>query len=128
MIGMIGVSGFRKASLLALAMLAGCASSPESPFEEHARGVQEIYLSVENHDFPDAVLYSITQSGRRRLGMVTGKGEGEFTLSWTLMTDLSIEIHQVAGSTFTTRRITVSPGDQVLLLIERPLSRSTIQR
>ncbi len=119
----------RLAVLLAAAAVTGCAGfrTAPNPFEEPASAQRTVTIEVENHNFNDATLRAIARM-ERRLGVVTGNGRETFTIPWTTVDDLQIRIDLLAGSRFTTNRVTVSPGESVFLTIQNPLYRSLLRR
>ena len=93
----------------------GCSVSRESPFvsQDDAR----INIEVTNFAFEDATLYAFWPGKRVRLGIVTGTRTGEFMFPWDSSDMLRIEIDLLASDRCTTRPISVSPGDVILLEI-----------
>ncbi len=121
----------RRALLSAMGLvLFGCASAdPPNPFrDEVSARDRTIEVFVENQDFNDATLHVIADGTRSRLGTVSGKQEERFTVPWAFVRDLSIQISLLASNEFTTPRLSVNPGEQVKLVIQRPLSRSYLIR
>jgi len=119
------------ATLVALTLAAGCASdpTPPNPFRgEVPQSERTIQVFVENLDFNDATLHAVADGGRIRMGTVNGKQHSTFTVTWPYVRDLSVHISQLAGDDFTTRRLTVSPGETVRLFIQRPVQRSYLIR
>lgn len=118
-------------SLLVVALLAvsGCLGHRRAPnpFEEESAAARSLQIEVENHGFNEATLRSVARL-ERRLGVVSGNGTRTFTIAWTTVDDLQIRIDILAGSRFTTNRVTVSPGDKVRLIIREPLYRSLLTR
>ncbi len=114
----------------ACAVLVGCSSTsrPPSPFDAGSANAGRIQLQVDNMDFNDATLHAITDGGRERLGTVSGKGQGNFTIDWPFTRDLRIEINLLASDRYTTPRLTVNPGERVRLRIQTPLNRSFLIR
>ena len=94
----------------------GCSVAQGSPFvsQEDAR----INIEVTNFAFEDATLYAAWSGGRRRLGIVTGTQTAEFMIPWDRSEVLRIEIDLLAYGRCTTRPISVSPGDVILLEIQ----------
>ena len=98
--------------LLAALALPGCASRrPATGLFGEPEGKQTLTISVNNNNFNDAGVYLISDGGRRRLGSVTGKGSGTYTVTWTNSRVIQLEVDFIAGSTCTTRPIQVAPGD-----------------
>ncbi len=120
----------RWVAVASMCLALGCASTdPPNPFRgEVSTRDQTIEIFVENLDFNDATLHVLADGARQRLGTVAGKGEQRFTVSWTFVRDLSIQISLLAANEFTTPRLSVNPGEQVRLVIQRPLNRSYLIR
>lgn len=112
---------YRVTVALALVALSGtgCGSAQRrvALFGE-PEGKQLLRIEVQNNNFNDATVHAMWEGGgRRRLGTVTGKGTGVFTLEWTTSRPIQLEIDFLAGGTCTTDRITASPGDSLDLMI-----------
>ncbi|HET9948628.1 MAG TPA: hypothetical protein VFQ22_06885 [Longimicrobiales bacterium] len=110
---------------LALALgAAACASGGSGgegdPF---SGGTREIRIRVNNQNFYDASLTAISDTGRRRLGDVGGNQSATFTLPWSFVSGLRIEIDLLAGPTCVSDPIVVDPGDTVVLDIRPDLDR-----
>ena len=110
----------RLAFVLVALATAGCGPAggrPVALFGEPG-GKQLLTIKVSNNNFNDATLHALLEGGvRRRLGTVTGKGTGSFTLEWTNTAPLQIEIDFLAGSKCTTQAINAQPGDALDLMI-----------
>ncbi len=93
----------------------GCSVATGSPFvsQEDAR----INIEVTNFAFEDATLYATWIGGRRRLGIVTGTQTARFMIPWDRNEELRIEVDLLASDRCTTRPLSVSPGDVILLEI-----------
>ncbi|MFC1661971.1 hypothetical protein ACFL3S_11075 [Gemmatimonadota bacterium] len=125
-VGILGLGGV--AIFLLMPFLGGCAggsNSPGSPFEQGPRA-NSIRIYVTNLNFSDATLWATTPSGRRKLGILTGKRETVYTIPWDYPTNLQIEIDLLAGSKCTTRAMAVDPGDDIELVIDQDLTRSPL--
>jgi len=122
----------RRRSLIAVicALVVGCAARTDTPnpFETGRSGGGQIELRVENLNFNDATLHAVSDGSRVRLGRVTGKSQATFQVDWPFVRDLRVEISLLASSDYTTRRLTVSPGESIRLLIQTPLNRSFLVR
>jgi hypothetical protein len=106
----------------------GCAAgsaSRETPFGDGA-AESSIRIFVTNLNFNDATLWATTPSGRRKLGILTGKAEAVYTIPWNHSMNLQIEIDLLAGSRCTTRAMPVDPGDHIELIIDQDLTRSPL--
>ena len=114
----------RSRSTIALAFLAlvgsGCGPAggrPVALFGEPEEK-QLLRIQIQNNNFNDATVHALWEGGgRRRLGTVSGKGSGIFTLDWTNTRPIQLEIDFLAGGECTTRAITASPGESLQLTI-----------
>jgi hypothetical protein len=102
----------------------GCHSLAPNLFGEK-RARPTIRINVTNLNFQDATLYGIRAGERHRLGTVTGKGTGSFTMAWPNPQPFQIEIDLLAGGRCTTRAEVVDAGTQINLQIEIDLRRQT---
>jgi hypothetical protein len=103
-----------------LAGLGGCASSALAEADPFSQGAaeQHIQIKVINLNFQDATIWALISGGRRqRLGIVSGKGEAEFTLPWRFSEPLRLEFDLLAGPRCVTEDLTVDPGDLLELQI-----------
>ncbi len=117
------------ATLLAAWVASACAGTaqPSNPFESRGSGAESVRVSVINNNFNEATLRALYRT-ERRLGVVSGNGRKSFDLPWPGVNDLRIRIDILAGDSFTTNQVSVSPGETVFLTIERPLHRSWLRR
>ena len=102
------------ALLLATACTAGRTGSPfDAPYE----GEGDIRIEVRNFNFADATLYARRGSERIRMGVVTGKTDQTFDLSWSVAFPLQVEISLLAGDRCVTRPRNVEPGEVILIQV-----------
>lgn len=115
--------------LLAVWAASACAGTtqPSNPFDSRGSGAESVRVNVINNNFNEATLRALYRT-ERRLGVVSGNGRQSFDLVWVGVNDLRIRIDILAGDSFTTNRVSVSPGETVFLTIERPLHRSWLRR
>lgn len=111
------------ATLLLLLTLA-CSANP---WERGDPAETPVTVTVENHNFNDATIYAVIRTSRIRLGRVTGNGSQTFELPYR-PTDVAFLIDLLAGRTFTTNSVLVSPGDEVQLVIAADLAASRVYR
>lgn len=109
-------------ALCLVATLSGCGSSGrpipgQDPFSGGAVAAQ-IRIRIRNNNFYDATITAIGDTGRRRLGTVSGNQTTTFTMPWAFTGSLRLEVDLLAGGTCVTDAITVNPGDQVDLQIQ----------
>ena len=117
------------AALFSAAFVVGCGPAlgvnrSSNPFDA-ARAVEtDVRLTVHNNDFRDAVVYAVWSStpvatgasGRRRVGMVTGKTSQTFTFQWQASV-VRIQADFIAGGSFSADPIDVNQGDHLDLVI-----------
>lgn len=100
---------------LGLGMMA-CASPGASPFDDSVEP-RTVHVEVDNQNFYDATVYVITGAGERRLGIVPGKTEKTFVTRLAGLGDVRLRVRMLAGGSFTTERMTASPGEILVLII-----------
>jgi hypothetical protein len=96
-------------------IVAGCLPmqrDPGSGWEIEDRGGGEFVLRVENHNFLDARLYVRWNGDRRRIGVVGGNQNRDFTLPYDGRS-LRVEVDFVAGRGFVSGSTSVNPGDTI---------------
>ncbi len=120
----------RLAALLTIALtlgLSACAgSSPNlnaDPFEAATEGPRTISIHVTNLNFQEARLWAVSSAGRQRIGVVGGKADAVYRISWDFSQPLQVEIDLLAGPSCTTESLIVDPGDELQLQIEMDLAR-----
>lgn len=89
----------------------------QDPFSGGAAAA-EIRIRIRNNNFYDATITALGDTGRRRLGTVSGNQTATFTMPWTFNGSLRLEVDLLAGGTCVTDPITVSPGDDLDLQIQ----------
>jgi hypothetical protein len=113
----------RRMALVAMAMClslaAGCMQNSDP--EVGAEPVPPTRLRVDNQAFLDMTIYVYRNSQRLRLGQATGNSTTRFTIPPNLLfgtTALRFQADPIGGSrTPISQEISVSPGDEVILLI-----------
>lgn len=113
---------------LTLAFLAsGCAGggtpTSDGPFAAAADGPQTVSIHVRNLNFSEARLWAVSRGGRQRLGVIDGKGDAVYRITWAVAEPMQIEIDLLAGPRCLTEPMTVDPGDDLELQIQMDLSR-----
>lgn len=105
-------TGLALAAAVAIA-LTSCATGSASGDDPYAGGVgtRDVTVLVENLNTSDATLYMIWGAGNRvRLGRINSLSEAEFTTRW-YHPDVRMEARFLAGQTYTTNSLPVSPGE-----------------
>ena len=92
------------------------------PFSGGGAAAAQIRIHIRNLNFYDATITALGDTGRRRLGTVSGNQSATFTMPWTFTGSLRLEVDLLAGGTCTTDAITVNPGDDVDLQIQSTTS------
>ena len=129
-----GRTGFLKALFTALTFMAftavgGCsAAHSPNPFEGGRSATREIQIVVESSTFNDATVWVISQTRQARLGRVSGMASASFQIPWDNIEPLQLRVDLLAGQSYTTPSVTVSPGERVTLSLREPLSTSIISR
>ena len=103
-----GGSALRKLVFMAVIAGAGCISSGRAPGEEGDR--TDIVIKVRNDNFNQATVYLSEDYGSRRLGIVRGKGEATFRLTWYLP-EIQLRIRFLAGGQVLSQPWTVNSGE-----------------
>jgi hypothetical protein len=105
--------------LLAGLLAPGCASagSATNPFQAASAG--RVHVKVLNDNFYDATIWVVVNGSRqRKLGVVTGKQDAEFTMAWSVPRLLQFEIDLLTGNgSCLTEGMMVDPGDDLELQI-----------
>lgn len=114
-------------SLLPLAGCSGAGRAPGTAFASEGRA-NSIRVYVTNRNFMDATVWAVSAGSRRRLGIVTGKREGVFTVPWEFSTELWLEIDMLAGRRCVTESLPVNPGDDLEVIIDVDMNGSPMCR
>ena len=104
----------------------GCASGSSDaadPYDRSGASSREVTVIVDNLNTSDATLYMIWGAGNRvRLGRISGLSEGGFTTRW-YGPDVRMEARFLAGETYVTNSLPVSPGEILELRLPGNLDR-----
>ncbi|MEZ4415843.1 MAG: hypothetical protein R3E10_08805 [Gemmatimonadota bacterium] len=111
--------------LLLLALPLGCATPRSDVFRDETR---DIRIDVLNLNFSDATLWALRGGERIRLGIVRGKQEESFELSWPVSLPLRVEMDFLAGPRCVTGQLSVDPGDVIYLELHEDPAREFICR
>jgi hypothetical protein len=96
---------------IALASCASGSTDGDDPYASGGVGTRDVTVLVENLNTSDATLYMIWGAGNRvRLGRISSLSEAEFTTRW-YHPDVRMEARFLAGQTYTTNSLPVSPGE-----------------
>jgi len=99
--------------LLVLCVLSvSCAARQDDVFRNDD---QTVRIEVLNLNWSDATLWVHRDGDRRRLGIVSGKGEGDFEVTWRGSYRMQLEIDLLAGDRCFTPALNVDPGDTIYL-------------
>ena len=107
------------AVVAATLVLAACATSdpPRRGYDANPNaGIARIFVT--NLNFMEVTIYGVTTGTRRRLGVVSGKGEKVLTMPISFPTELHLEIDILAGPYCWTDRLTVDAGDDFDLIVQ----------
>lgn len=106
--------------LLLLSVVGSCATATPSVNPFHlTRSAGQIHIEVRNDNFYDATIWAVVSGVRqRKLGVVSGKQNADFTMRWTVARPLQFEIDLLTGNmTCRTDALVVDPGDHLELQI-----------
>lgn len=98
-------SVLRRLSFLALMAGAGCLATGG----ENDEG-EEVVIRVRNDNFNQATVYLSENYGSRRLGIVRGKSEATFRLTWYLP-EIQLRIRFLAGGEIRSQPWSVGSGE-----------------
>lgn len=98
----------RRLSFLALIVVAGCITAGRAPGEEGDEN--EVRIRVRNDSFNQATVYLSENYGARRLGIVRGKSEATFRLTWHLP-EIQLRIKFLAGGEIHSQPWSVGSGE-----------------
>lgn len=107
--------------------VAGCASRARNPFAAPGTAETQVTVVMENRGFNDIRVYALTSGGVRSLGGVGGNTQRRAAIEWRHIEQLSFRIEVLAGRTYTTLGISVSPGDRIYLVVPDDPSRAYTQ-
>lgn len=115
-------------AVVALALGFGsCAGRKGADSGAEPQSRAEATIEVQNQNFYDARVYLVHLGARTRLGQVNGHSTRIF--SFALPPDqVRIEVSFIGGGGFVTESMPVSPGDQLVLLIEPDAHRLSSKR
>ena len=122
----------------ALAILAGCArrtpvaGASDSAGDRRLPGEEQVALVVENRNSSDVVVTVVGAGGRRlRVGTVSGSSTRQLAFPATLSAasqPVAFVAHPVgARDSYTSERLTVQSGQQVVLTVGSRLSQSSVR-
>ena len=110
----------RVAATVLLVGTSACSSfGGGDPFTGTTKALIEI--EVDNRNFGQATIWTLSGAGERRLGVVNGKVVKTFTIPWTRSDDLQLRVRVLGQRGFTTARQLVFPGDHLELRIRSQL-------
>lgn len=111
--------GVMMTALMGLALASACARNRDP--DEDAEPVPPTILKVENQAFLDHNIYVYRSAQRIRLGTVNGNSTARMTIPRSMIfgaTALRFQADPIGGNrASTSEEITVSPGDEVTLVI-----------
>lgn len=107
-----GSPAFRRLPFAVLLFAAGCITTGGAPGEEGS----EVVIKVRNDNFNQATVYLSQEYGARRLGIVRGKGEATFRLTWYLP-EIQLRIRFLAGGEVLSQPWTVGSGEVWVFII-----------
>jgi hypothetical protein len=112
-------------ALAAMVLLTTMACSARGRRQEE--NFPPVAVQVENQNFNDVTVYLVWNSDRRRLGVVNGNSRGSFSTQWH-GPSMQVELDVLAGRRYRGDRISVNPGDNVVIEIPSTLERFRVYR
>lgn len=100
-----------------LLMLAACATTGPSPFDEQGPTATAVQVRVENRGFNDLRLYALSNHGQVPMGTVNGNSSRTIQVPWRQLDQISFRIDVLAGRSYRTEALAVSAGDKIELVI-----------
>jgi len=112
-------------ALLLAASLSSCSALRRSG---PAPNEPDTIVEVENHGFPDVVMYAVAAGDPYRLGMVTGSSSAKFKLPprFTSVGSVQLLARPIAGRAYLLPAVSVSPGDLILVSLENSAAQSHV--
>lgn len=119
--------------LLPVALVAvagtGCAATTvHDPFDRANPVTSQIQVYIENRGTTDVRVYSRTSHGSQYLGQVATNTHLSLQLAWSGLEQIGFRLEVLAGRTYTTQSIAVSPGQRVELYIPDNPSNAIVRR
>ncbi len=98
-----------------------------NPFTDPGGSDGEVRVSVDNQNFNDASIYARRGGERIRLGDVTGKTRGTFSVRWDFTLTMEFEVSLIGGGGCVTRPLSVAAGEDVWLRVPVNMASSPCQ-
>ena len=98
------------------------------PFSRSCRGPGQIQIIVENQNFNDMRLFSVTTRGRQLLGQVGGHTTKTFVIDWRGLDEIRLRMEFLAGDDYESNLVNASPGDRLTLTIPQEPRNSILRR
>jgi hypothetical protein len=121
-----------KRSLVALALVvstASCGLPGGRGADPFARADERsLLIRVQNLNLDDMNVTAVTAGQRYPLGLVNGRSTRHFSIPWSSFEDVRFQIDPVTGRRHTTPGLTVGPGENIELVIQRNVQRSFVRR
>ena len=103
---------------LSVLLLTACAAGrSRNPFDSSPGAQGILSVQIENRGFNDVRLFAITPAGALSLGSVGGNTIRRETIDWRQVAQISFRIEVLAGRSYMTHTLTVTPGDRLQLII-----------
>jgi len=98
------------------------------PFSRSGGGPGQIQIIVENQNFNDMRLFSVTTRGRLLLGQVGGHTSKTFVIDWRGLDEIRLRMEFLAGDDYESNLVNASPGDRLTLTIPQEPRNSILRR
>lgn len=104
-----------------------CAPPARNPFVAPSAAESQVTVYIDNRGFNDIRVYAMTARGAQPLGSVGGNTQRRVALEWRQIDQLSFRLEVLAGRTYNTLGVAVSPGDRVDLVVPNDPNGTYIQ-
>ncbi|MDA0313325.1 MAG: hypothetical protein O2992_14590 [Gemmatimonadetes bacterium] len=105
-------------ALVLMSVCIGRLGKGPDPFGSRAeQGREQLRVEIQNLNFNDATVFALRQGQRIRLGEVTGKSDGKFTVEWNLALPVEFMIDFVGGQSCTVGGIPADPGSTIWIQV-----------
>lgn len=91
-------------------------------------GERSVLVRVQNMNLDDMTVTAVAAGRRHELGMINGRSTRHFTVPWSTYDEVRFHIDPATGRRFTTRGVTLGPGESVELVIQHNVRQSFVRR
>lgn len=89
---------------------------------------RRVLVYVQNRHVEDVNVAVVAAGRRESLGLIGGRSQRQFSVSWPRAENIQFQIEPFAGRRHTVGGGVVRPGDRVELYVQEPITRSFVSR